>query len=147
MVDDIIDNGFLRRGKQCWYLTEDVGVKGLYDAILIYYTINDTFKQKFFNSHRYGIMTRILLKTLYKLLLGQKCDIETSNSKEPIFKKFTSHKYYTITKYKTAGSVNCVFAMALNLANNTNEEVLHLSRYVLDNMGYLVQIQVSEQHE
>ena len=147
MVDDVIDKSTIRRGKKCWYLNEGVGLNVLYDAILIYSTINDTLKQKFFNSQRYGNMTRIILRTSRELLLGQKCEVETSNSKEPIYKKFTSHKHYILSKYKTGSSINCAFAMALNLANVTNEKVLRLSRHVLDNVGYLTQIQVSEQSE
>ena len=143
IIDDIIDNGDTRRGKHCWYLNEDVGLRGLYDAILIYSTINDTLKQKFFNSHKYGAMTRSVLKTSHDLLLGHKCEVETSNSKEPILKKFTHHRYYTISKYKTTAVVNCAFEMAFNLANITDKEVLLLSRYAVDNVGYLFQVQVS----
>lgn len=99
ILDDIMDGSDKRRGKECWYKKEDVGIIAVNDAMLIKNGVYYMLKKKFGDKSYYIAMVNLVHEITFITTLGQCMDLNPS--KLPVT-EFTLERFNNIADYKTA---------------------------------------------
>lgn len=102
VADDIMDNSLTRRGRPCWYLTHNLGVKALNDALLLGGSLFYVLKKYFKNEPYYVDILDLFHDVMMKTFLGQHLDTHTALGTSVDLNKFTMARYNLICKYKTS---------------------------------------------
>lgn len=72
IVDDIVDESTMRRGRPCWYLTKGVGLAALNDAILVSKAQQFLLKKHFGHLECYSKLVDIFLEVTQADVLFQR---------------------------------------------------------------------------
>ena len=140
----MLDESETRRGKPCWYLTEEGEKSCIYDAVLVKETINDTLKKYFKESHIYQFLDDAIFRTSFELYIGHKMELETVIRGKNSIEFFTPDRYRIMTKYKTSPIVRLSIELGMYLAGITDVKLHSDVKNVVHNIGYLAQVQVIE---
>lgn len=97
-----MDNSLTRRGRPCWYLTHNLGIKAINDAFLLGSSLFYVLK-KYFNDKSYYVnILELFHDVILKTHLGQHLDTHTALEMTVDLNKFTMARYNLICKYKTS---------------------------------------------
>jgi farnesyl diphosphate synthase len=99
--DDIMDRSSTRRGQQCWYRREDVGMMAINDACLLKSVIFVILRKRFRDQPTYVELMELFSEAALRTELGQNCDLMASK-KLISLNQFTWDNYQFITAHKTA---------------------------------------------
>jgi len=143
IMDDIMDQSETRRGKQCWYRVDGVGLTAVNDGLLmeslVYQLLEKHFSHKPYINQVYRLFHRITLLTCY----GQAVDLlSTPTGRRPDLTKFTNTRYETIVTYKT-GYYTFVLPVRLGMymAEITDSTAHDQIESILLKMGQFFQVQ------
>ncbi|ODM87726.1 Farnesyl pyrophosphate synthase [Orchesella cincta] len=147
VADDIMDESEIRRGRQCWYKFNNLGLPAINDAMLL----NKYFKHKTY----YTKTTAVMINITYRTLFGQSLDTRTSqerrletlglNLNELVnvgeFRRFTMETYTAIVKNKTSlYTYYLPFALAMTMAEIKDPTLFQEVRNVAVLMGHFLQV-------
>lgn len=139
VADDIMDGSTTRRGKDCWYRKENLGVLAINDAILLESCIY-TLLDKYFGDKPYYLnILDAFLYTTRHTAMGQQLDLMSSSCK---IDDFDMKRYSQIVQYKTSYySFYLPVQLGMVLANIKDPELFRQARTILLLMGHLFQVQ------
>ncbi|XP_072942411.1 uncharacterized protein [Epargyreus clarus] len=142
VLDDITDRSVTRRGKPCWHLVPDVGLRAVNDSAIIYGTMLKILKIKCEHLPQYSKIMDQFHDALIYTATGQHLDYIMSNQKEKDYVQFTNETYDIIVKYKTShyAHVLPVF-LSLILANIDDTEITEKVKDIGYKIGRLHQMQ------
>lgn len=143
ILDDVMDQSFTRRGMECWFRNENVGLMAINDAIMLESGIFYLLKKYFKNLPCYLNIMETFQQIIRLTSFGQCLDLLSEPSIYNLkFDAFTEDNYATIVKYKTAYySFILPVKLALYLAGWTNENHHKEAEQVLLKMGHFFQVQ------
>ncbi|KAK6630583.1 hypothetical protein RUM43_014568 [Polyplax serrata] len=142
VADDIMDNSLTRRGRPCWYLTHNLGVKALNDALLLGGSLFYVLKKYFKNEPYYVDILDLFHDVMMKTFLGQHLDTHTALETSVDLNKFTMARYNLICKYKTSYySFVLPIQSAMYMAGITDIELHRQAKTILLEMGHFFQVQ------
>ncbi|XP_050548345.1 uncharacterized protein LOC126909983 [Daktulosphaira vitifoliae] len=142
-MDDIMDNAITRRGRPCWYQSNENGLLAINDGILLEQGLYQIIKKYFHDKPYYVDILELFHDVTMKTSMGQCLDMLTANSfKVNRLKKFTMENYSSIVKYKTAYySFFLPVCLAMRMANINDPEVYRQAKTILLEMGHFFQVQ------
>lgn len=114
MMDDIMDNSTVRRGRPCWYLVQNLGTKAINDGFLLTECLFQILRKNFISQPYYHTIVELFHDIILKTHLGQHLDTHTAMEKPEDLNKFTMARYNYIVNYKTS-YYSFVFPIALAL--------------------------------
>ncbi|XP_039309726.1 farnesyl pyrophosphate synthase-like [Solenopsis invicta] len=142
IVDDIVDQSMLRRGKPCWHRCDETGLMAINDALLIesslYYLIQKHFKGK----ECYINLVETFQQVLFESQIGEFLDM-VSSSKKLNLDQFTINRRNSIVQSKTE---KITFLLPVFLAvhyagiEKVRDMVKQLETILLE-MGHFYQVQ------
>lgn len=138
VMDDIMDNASMRRGRPCWYRRDNIGLSAINDGILLEQGIYQLLRRHFSSHPSYINLLHLFHDVSLKTSMGQHLDLSTCSD----LSKFTMDRYEAIVKYKTAFySFQLPVALAMHLAGMQGAEVHRQARTLLLEMGAFFQVQ------
>ncbi|XP_043237289.1 farnesyl pyrophosphate synthase-like isoform X3 [Amphibalanus amphitrite] len=142
VLDDIMDNSETRRGKECWYRKDGLGLPAINDAILMEAGIYKLLKLHCSSEPYYPNLIDLFHSTTMKTTLGQSLDLLGAQSGKLDLQKYTMERYSAIVKYKTAHySFHLPIALAMHMAGISDPESHRQAKHILLEMGNLFQVQ------
>jgi len=139
VADDIMDRSEMRRGQQCWYKKDNIGVMAVNDSFLIQSSIYSLLKQYFAKESWYIDVLHLFLEVSRNTEFGQAQDLLADQS--PL-EAFTMDRYSMIVEYKTAYySFYLPVALALHITGRGSEEALAAAQDILLKIGHYFQVQ------
>ncbi|ORX75850.1 farnesyl pyrophosphate synthase [Anaeromyces robustus] len=140
--DDLMDASITRRGHECWYRKEEVGLIAVNDTLILESCIYKLLKKYFRNEKYYIDLVELFHEVSYKTELGQLIDLITAPQNKVNLEKFSMDKYIWIVRYKTAFySFYLPVALAMTMAGVSNEKSLKVAEDVLIPLGEYFQVQ------
>lgn len=100
--DDIMDSSITRRGQQCWYRTENVGMIAINDSFMLEGAIYYLLKKHFREQACYVDLLELFHDITYATEMGQLIDLITAPENNVDLNKFSLDKHRLIVIYKTA---------------------------------------------
>lgn len=109
VLDDVMDKSLTRRGQDCWYRKERVGLMAINDGMLMEQAIYLILK-KHFSTHPSYVD---LLETFHEIIMwtccGQGLDMmSTPHDNRPKLANFTMERYQSLVVHKTAYYTMCL---------------------------------------
>ncbi|KAH9489224.1 hypothetical protein Btru_058820 [Bulinus truncatus] len=143
VADDVMDNSLTRRGQPCWYKKEGVGMIAINDSYFLESCIYKLIKCYASKKSYYVHLIELFLETTLQTVIGQCMDLITVPLEGKLdFSKFNMERYSTIVKWKTAFySFYLPVAIALYMADISDEEVHAKAKEILLEMGHFFQVQ------
>ncbi|OQV20123.1 Farnesyl pyrophosphate synthase [Hypsibius exemplaris] len=143
VADDIMDQSHTRRGQPCWYKTKDVGLVAINDAFFLENAVYSLIKSHFSGQPCYVKILELFHEVTMQTITGQCLDMVSSRPDEPLdFTRFTSQRYDSIVKYKTAYySFYLPVALAMYLAGIYDADSHQRAKVILLEMGHFFQVQ------
>ncbi|KAJ5471483.1 hypothetical protein N7530_008840 [Penicillium desertorum] len=139
--DDIMDNSEYRRGKQCWYRRDGVGLAAINDATLLKSSIFILLQKNFRQHSQYLSIVELFIEAGFRTELGQLCDARASQEDRG-FEHKSIEMYSFITINKTAFySFYLPVALALHYFGLADERNLGHAERILLPMGEYFQVQ------
>lgn len=139
MADDIMDGSETRRGHDCWYKLEDVGLGAINDSMMIENGIYFLLKKYFGDKEYYNEIVDLFHEVTFITTIGQLQDINTAGSDVDTFKM---EKYKTIVANKTAYySFYLPVALAMHMAGFKDPEMFRQTKTILLEVGNFFQAQ------
>ncbi|RMZ83223.1 hypothetical protein DV738_g1196, partial [Chaetothyriales sp. CBS 135597] len=139
VIDDIMDAGKTRRGKQCWYLVPSVGMAAVNDATMLESAIYMLLKKRFKNHPAY---VKLFHEVAFKVELGQAYDMLTAPEGVVNLNNFNLDKYTRIVIFKTAYySFYLPVALALLDTGRATQQNMSQAEKILIPMGEYFQVQ------
>ena len=141
VADDIMDGSHTRRGKDCWYKRNEIGMKAVNDFIFletcIYTLLDKHFSAKEFYLH----LLDAFLYTTRHTAMGQALDL-MSEDKSRQLEDFNMQRYSQIVQYKTSYySFYLPVQLGMILAGIKDPDMYRLARSILLAMGHYFQVQ------
>ncbi|XP_070532723.1 farnesyl pyrophosphate synthase-like [Ptychodera flava] len=138
VADDIMDQSHTRRGKQCWYKRDDVGINAVNDVAYLEACIFEILKHYVRDQPYYIDVLEAFHETIYKTIVGQSMDMMMTTKGIDLM---SEEKYHALVDYKTT-YLTCygVFNIAMCLAGIVDAESHANCRTILKQMGILCQI-------
>lgn len=78
ILDDITDGSTTRRGQPCWYLTEDIGLSAINDALIIQESLYFLLKKHFSHLECYPRLMETFHDATFMTVVGQMADMAAS---------------------------------------------------------------------
>ncbi|KAJ7229178.1 isoprenoid synthase domain-containing protein [Mycena pura] len=100
--DDIMDSSITRRGQQCWYRTDGVGMIAINDSFMLEGAIYYLLKKHFRGQACYVDLLELFHDITYATEMGQLIDLITAPEDNVDLNKFSLEKHRLIVIYKTA---------------------------------------------
>jgi len=143
LLDDIMDGSETRRGAQCWYRQNGIGLSAINDGIMVENAVYALLKKHFRNHPAYISLTELFHDVTLRTTFGQSLDTMCLDSNgKPKLDMFTMSRYTSIVKYKTAYyTFQLPVALAMYLAGMNDEEQHRQAKTILLEMGQFFQIQ------
>ncbi|CAO1301806.1 unnamed protein product [Diamesa hyperborea] len=140
IVDDIMDNSKTRRGHQCWYRREEVGLSSINDSMMIESGIYYLLKKYFSTKAYYVNILELFHEITFITTVGQHSDLETAKKRD--VSTFTMEKYKSIVCNKTSFySFYLPVALAMNMAGYKDAEMYRQTKTILLEAGQFFQAQ------
>ncbi|XP_072942991.1 uncharacterized protein [Epargyreus clarus] len=142
ILDDIVDRSETRRGRTCWYMLPNVGMRAVNDGVVIYGIMLKFLKSNFKHLPLFSKIMDQFNDALIYTAVGQNLDYAMINQKEKDYVQFTREFYENIAKYKTSYYTHVLpVYLGMMLANIENMEILRKVQEIGFKMGHLHQIQ------
>eukprot|EP00959_Pyramimonas_sp_CCMP1952_P395474 8286558-Pyramimonas_sp.AAC.1 len=142
VADDIMDNSVTRRGRQCWYRKEHVGMIAVNDALMLDALIYRILKLYFKGTPQYTELLEIFHEVTYDTTAGELCDLLTAPIGQVDLSRYTMEKYQYIVEYKTSlYSFYLPVACAMILSGVKDKAAYETAREVCCHIGEYFQIQ------
>ncbi|GAU97933.1 hypothetical protein RvY_09151 [Ramazzottius varieornatus] len=143
VADDIMDQSHTRRGQPCWFRQRNVGLIAINDAFYLENAVYAIIKTHFDGLPSYVKIMELFHEVTMQTITGQCLDMVSSRPDEPVdFSTFTSQRYDSIVKYKTAYySFYLPVALAMYLAGIYDEDSHQRAKAILLEMGHFFQVQ------
>lgn len=142
VMDDIMDESTTRRGRQCWYKVNNIGLAAINDAILLESGVFQLLRTHIRDKPYYLDVVELFHDTIFKTAMGQSLDIQTSSKGKPDLNVFTMDHYQAIVKYKTSYySFYLPVSIAMYMAGIRDPEIHRQARTILLEMGNFFQVQ------
>lgn len=139
MVDDIMDNSETRRGRECWYKFEDVGLGAINDGMMLENGIYLLLKKYFGDKDFYHNIVELFHEITFITTVGQLLDLKMACSDVTTFEM---EIYNKIVANKTSHySFYLPVALAMQLAGFTDPEMFCRSKAILLEIGNFFQAQ------
>merc|ERR1712151_504190 len=139
MADDFMDDSQTRRGRNCWYLNEDVKKIAVNDAFMVEMLVYKVLKRHFVSEPYYPQLVDLFLETTFQTECGQLLDTLCMNLE---LLDFTVNRWTLIVKYKTAFySFYASVALGMIVAGITSVAEYNACREILLMMGIYFQAQ------
>jgi len=139
VADDMMDGSTTRRGKECWYRKDDLGMLAINDAILLETCIYTLLDKYFRDTPYYLNLLDAFLYITRHTAMGQQLDLMSASCK---LENFDMKRYSQIVQYKTCYySFYLPVQLGMILADVKDPELYRQSRAILLDMGHLFQIQ------
>ncbi|XP_022817224.1 farnesyl pyrophosphate synthase 2-like [Spodoptera litura] len=143
-IDDIMDASKTRRGQQCWYLRDDVGMGALNDSGLIFSSAYEVLEQHFGDDPIYAELVRICNGAMMHTCIGQHLDFASNYRREKNnLDTFTVERFDAIALQKTAiYSFKFPMNLAMTLVKGKNQNLHHTEdvHSICWDMGKLLQL-------
>ncbi|PJF18276.1 Farnesyl pyrophosphate synthase [Paramicrosporidium saccamoebae] len=138
-----MDSSLTRRGQECWYRTEQVGMVAINDCFVLHSMIFRTLRRFFGKNPAYVPLFELFIDTKMRTELGQLLDLLTAPVDGPRdLNRFSMDLYRRIVRFKTAYySFYLPVIAALLVGGYFEEAVLPELESVLIDLGELFQIQ------
>ncbi|KAH8799509.1 farnesyl-diphosphate synthase [Flagelloscypha sp. PMI_526] len=118
VADDVMDTSITRRGQECWYRREGVGMIAINDSFMLEAAIYHLLKVHFKKESYYVDLLELFLETTFQTEMGQLIDLITADEVHVDLDKFSLEKHSKIVIYKTAFySFYLPVALALRFAH------------------------------
>ncbi|XP_066577106.1 farnesyl pyrophosphate synthase [Amia ocellicauda] len=142
VADDIMDASLTRRGQECWYKKEGVGLDAINDSYLLEGALYRLLRRHCRGQPYYTQLLELFLETSFQTELGQALDLMTAQPDHVDLDRFTEERYKAIVKFKTAFySFYLPVAAAMYMAGIDSEEEHTNAKTILLEMGEFFQIQ------
>ncbi|KAI5296655.1 Farnesyl pyrophosphate synthetase [Ascosphaera acerosa] len=142
VADDIMDSSVTRRGEQCWYRRDGVGMVAINDACMLESSIFVLLRERFRAHPSYIDLVELFHEVIYKTEMGQLCDLITAPEDSVDLAKFSMDKFRFIVVYKTAYySFYLPIALALHYLGLATESNLKQAEEILVPLGEYFQAQ------
>lgn len=139
--DDIMDNAQYRRGKQCWYRQDGIGLTAINDAALLKSSIFILLRKHFRRHSEYLSIVELFNEAGFRTELGQLGDTSTSQEDHGL-EHMTVQMYSFIAINKTAFyTFYLPVALALHYFGLADEKSLGHAERILLPMGEYFQVQ------
>ncbi|XP_064292622.1 uncharacterized protein LOC128677946 isoform X2 [Plodia interpunctella] len=140
--DDIIDKATTRRGKPCWYLIPNVGMRAINDIMLIRNLIHEVLNVTFEDQSSVNDVGLLFNKAFLMTAIGQHLDNEASQITDRNYSHFTMETYERIIKYKTSYySIQLPVLLGLYLAEKTDIKSHEYVESMCSDLALLYQMQ------
>lgn len=105
VADDIMDGAETRRGKQCWYKKDSIGMMAFNDAIILETCIYSVLSRHLKHHRHYNTFVDAFLQVNLNNALTKKTTFIAIdfNSTNIVFLDNTAHNHWTITGYAISG--------------------------------------------
>ncbi|XP_065557137.1 uncharacterized protein LOC136025231 [Artemia franciscana] len=143
VIDDLMDNSSTRRGKPCWYLTNDLGTKAANDGLIIEAATYYILKKYFRNKPYYVDVLELFHSVTFQTTLGQCLDTHSylTNGKLD-FDKTSMDLFLQIAKYKTAYyTLYMPIALGMLMARQNDTDLLKAIENTVIPIGIYFQVQ------
>ncbi|CAG2174305.1 unnamed protein product, partial [Oppiella nova] len=144
VIDDIMDQSITRRGKPCWYKLDHVGLISCNDSNLLEQEMYNILKIYFHDKHYYQKLVDLMHKVASRMATYGQCMDMLSNpiNEQPDLIQFTSNRYATIVKHKTAFySFVLPVRLAMYMTSCDSLDDHKSAETILLKIGYLFQMQ------
>jgi farnesyl diphosphate synthase len=137
VTDDIMDCSLTRRGDQCWYRLNDIGMSAVNDVMILQNMVYCLLNKLLKNHCESDSITSLMIDMIHKTCIGQILDSNTTCLKE-----YDIKRYFNIALYKTAYYTVChPVRFGLFLSGIGDEMVHEGAQRILLEIGSLFQIQ------
>ncbi|XP_076450051.1 farnesyl pyrophosphate synthase-like [Babylonia areolata] len=143
VADDIMDASITRRGKDCWYKVDGVGLTAINDSFFLESAVFQILRKHFGDQPYYLHLVELFHDTIMQTVVGQCLDLTTAPPEGKVdFTKFTEETYAAIVKWKTAFySFYLPVALAMYMAGISDEASHSSAKTILLQMGHFFQVQ------
>ncbi|GFT69887.1 farnesyl pyrophosphate synthase [Nephila pilipes] len=143
VLDDIMDQSYMRRGELCWYQKPDVGLCAINDALLLQCGIYKLLKIHFKSLKCYDDLLHEFLQVTHNTVYGQCLDMLFNPvNQKPRFENFTYQNYQTLVEHKTSNYTFCLpVHLAMHLAGRSSYKDFSLTKELCKKLGLYFQSQ------
>ncbi|KAH9493932.1 hypothetical protein DERF_014657 [Dermatophagoides farinae] len=144
IFDDIMDDSITRRGQICWYRKNGIGMIAINDGVMISSLIHLLLKQNLSTNPVYTHMVELFNEVTRYTSYGQCLDLLSipSDGSKLDFSKFTTERYDTIVRYKTAYyTFSLPIRLAIYLAGIIDPNTHNEAEEILLQIGHFFQTQ------
>lgn len=106
IVDDIMDGSQTRRGKECWYKKDEVGLTAINDGIMIENGMYFLLKKHFGDKSYYIKLVELFHEITFITTIGQCLDLNTSKLEVT---KFTMERFVLKVMLIVSNMINMYF--------------------------------------
>lgn len=141
--DDIMDGSYTRRGQECWYRKQGVGMTAINDGIIMESAIYRLLKLHASSHPNYVDLLELFHDATFKTASGQLVDLISAPPEGQVdFSRYTMETYMHIVTFKTAYyTIYLPAVCAMLLCNISGKEELDKAREICLEMGRFFQIQ------
>ncbi|ODM90902.1 Farnesyl pyrophosphate synthase [Orchesella cincta] len=137
LLDDIMDASETRRGRQCWYKVDNLGLTAINDGMLLETSIYQILGKFFKDKNYFNQATKLIFDVMYQTVSGECLDLRTGKER---MEKYTMERYTAVVKYKTSlYSIYLPFALAMTMAEIDDPALFQEVRSVALEMGHFLQ--------
>ncbi|XP_074269013.1 farnesyl pyrophosphate synthase 1-like isoform X2 [Silene latifolia] len=141
MLDDVLDNSVVRRGRTCWFRLPNVGMIAINDVILLWNHINRILRNHFRNQPYYADLLDLFNEVEFQTTSGEMLDLLTTVEGAKDLSKFTLEQQQRISRFKTAyGTFYLPLSCALLMLGQKLDDYTNVKDILLD-MGIYFQVQ------
>ncbi|XP_065556542.1 uncharacterized protein LOC136024908 isoform X2 [Artemia franciscana] len=143
LIDDMMDEAYTRRGKDCWYRTNNLGTKATNDGLFMVSAVFEFLKKYFYNKPYYLDVLRVFEEVLHKTNLGQVIDMHSYTTNDKIdFSKVTREQVSVIAQYKTSYfTIYIPVVLAMHMAGLGDSKFVDAVKNILIETGVYFQAQ------
>ncbi|GFX29380.1 farnesyl pyrophosphate synthase [Trichonephila clavipes] len=143
ILDDIMDQSYMRRGELCWYQKPDVGLCAINDALLLQSGIFKLLKIHFKGLKCYDYLLHEFIQVNHNTVYGQCLDMLFNPiNQKPRFENFTFQNYQVLVEHKTSNYTFCLpVHLAMHLAGKSTDNDFILTEKLCKKLGLYFQSQ------
>lgn len=143
VVDDVLDQADMRRGKPAYYRLPHVGMTAVNDGLLLESLTFRLMRQHVRSHPSYLELTELFRESIFVTECGQLMDLTAPPAKiGDVEERFTMEQYSKMVQCKTSHyTFYLPVAAGLHLANAATDETLREARAVCDAIGEYFQVQ------
>ncbi|XP_063923116.1 farnesyl pyrophosphate synthase-like [Zophobas morio] len=142
LIDDVIDEGVMRRSSVCWHRKENIGLHATNDAILLEQGTYILLRKYFRNHHCYLPSMLLFHDITLKTALGEAADSMSVKNGKPQLQLFTMERFKRIAELKTGFfTFYLPIALGMYMANIYDLELHKKSEDLSKDLAFLFQVQ------
>ncbi|CCI49531.1 unnamed protein product [Albugo candida] len=143
VIDDIMDQSAVRRGRPCWYRHSKVKMIAINDSFLLVSIVFQLIRNHFHGEDYYADLIDLFRDVIERTELGQLLDATCQpHNEKPDLSRFTMDRYKKIVTYKTTFYTFYMPVACAMLLRGLNDRELHqIARTYCIEIGIYFQIQ------